>query len=424
MRPPENKLRVGIPSPGPSFRAALRNRDFALLWGGQLGSEIGNGLIQLALPWLVLQLTGSAFQLGLAYFIQFLPILLFGILGGVFVDRWDRRLTMVIVDAVRAIGFISIGVIYYLGYLTVEYLFLIIFLEATLANLFNPARVALLPNLVDPENLRPANSLMEVSRHVGFLIAPPVGGVLVAILGPAAIMLVNGVTFLASGVAVFLIRWRQPPREVVLTDGFLHSTSLVLEQTREGLRKIVSSRMLQVTVLLGFGLNLIVAPIQVLLPLFVVHVKGEGPTYFGVMVGGLLLGLILGSLSAPTSARRVGLGRLAIGAVVLLGATIMVASWPPGLIAPVLAMIIAGAAIGTLNVAQITMLQGATTDDERGRVSATYYTCTLGVRPPGFLVIGALADSVDIRWLFVALGFGAFLLGAVVGQSREVRETR
>jgi MFS transporter, DHA3 family, macrolide efflux protein len=132
MTTPENTLRVGIPSPGPSFRGALASRDFSLLFVGQLTAAMGNGAVQLALPWLVLKLTDSALQLGLAYFFQFLPMLLFGVLGGVFADRWDRRLTMFFTDLIRAVAFISVGLIYYLDALTVEHLFAVIFLESSL----------------------------------------------------------------------------------------------------------------------------------------------------------------------------------------------------------------------------------------------------------------------------------------------------
>ena len=419
--PPGNILRVGIPGVGPSFRGALASRDFSLLFFGQLSSEIGNGLVQLALPWLVLQMTGSAFQLGVAYFIQFLPMLLFGIVGGVFVDRWDRRLTIFIVDGVRAIAFISVGAIYYFDALTVAHLYSVIFLEAALANFFNPTRAALMPNLVDEEHLRPPNSLMEVSRHIGFLAAPPAGGVMVALLGPAALMLVDGATFLISALAVLAIGWRQPRREQVQADGWLHAMTLVVSQTGEGLRPIMQSRLLQVAVLLGFSLNLIVAPIQVLLPLFVRDVKHADASYFGLLVGALLLGLIAGSLAAPANARRIGLGRLATYSVLALGVIICIAAWPPTLWPPVVAMALAGGAVGSLNVAQTTLLQGSTTDEERGRVSATYYTATLGVRPFSFLIIGAAAEVVDIRFLFVALGSLALAVGMALTKSDEVK---
>ena len=421
MTTPTNTLRVGIPSPGPSLRGALASRDFSLLFVGQLGSESGNGLVQLALPWLVLQLTGSALQLGAAYFFQFLPMLLFGLVGGVFVDRWDRRLTIVVVDAVRAVAFLSVATIYYLDALTVGHIYAVIFIESTLANFFNPARAALMPNLVSRDNLRAANSLMEVSRHIGFLVATPLGGVLVDTLGPAAIFLVDGVTFFISTVTVFFIRWRQPEREQVVADGFRHNLQIVLSQMQSGLAVIGRQRLLQVTLLLGLSLNLIVAPVQLLLPLFVREVKDAGGIYFGLLAAGMLLGLIVGSLTAPMTARRVGLGPMAIGAVSILGVVLCVASWPPTLWPPVVAMVIAGLAIGSLNVAQTTMLQTSTTDEERGRVSSAYYTFTLGVRPLSFLAMGILASGIDIRVLFVVLGVIAIAVGGVLARVPEVR---
>jgi MFS family permease len=174
--------------------------------------------------------------------------------------------------------------------------------------------------------------------------------------------------------------------------------------------------------ILGFSLNLIVAPIQLLMPLFVRDVKHAEADYFGLLVAGLLVGLILGSLTAPISARKTGLGRLTIASVLILGITISLASWPAGLYLPVGAMALAGIAIGNLNVAQTTMLQDATTDEERGRVSATYYTIALGVRPFGFLAMGVLASAVDIRLLFVFLGVCATLVGIFLLRLPEVRE--
>lgn len=418
----QSTLRVGIPAPGPSFRGALASRDFSLLFFGQLSSEFGNGVIQLALPLLVLELTGSALKLGAAYFFFFLPVLLFGLIGGVFVDRWDRRLTIVIVDAIRAGAFLSVGLIYYYDGLTVTHLYAVIFIESTLQNFFNPARAALMPNLVRRDDLRAANSLMEVTRHIGFLIAPPLGGVLSAALGPAAIFLVDGVSFLVSSASVFLIRWRPPARERQQAEGWRQRLRIVAAQSGQGLAVIRRTRLLQVAVLIGVSLNVIIAPVQVLLPLFVKNVKAAGDEYFALLVAGLLLGLILGSLLAPQAARRLGLGRMTILAVLLLGAVVAAAPWPPTLWLPVTAMILAGACIGSLNVAQTTMLQSSTTDEERGRVSASYFTATVGVRPLSFLAVGALASGIDIRVLFSVLGLAAVGLGALLWRVPEVRD--
>ncbi|HEY7465634.1 MAG TPA: MFS transporter, partial [Dehalococcoidia bacterium] len=375
----ESSIRVGIPSPGPSFRGALASRDFSLLWVGQFGSEVGNGLVQLALPFLVLEITGSAFQLAGAYVVQFLPWLLFGLVGGVLVDRWDRRTTIVVVEVVRAAAFLSVGLAFAVDseILSVEMIYGLIFLESSLQNFFNPARLALMPNLVKEDDLRAANSLMEVSRHVGFLIAPSAGLILADFLGASTIIVADGVTFLISGITVFLIRWRQPKREVRQVDGWRQKVGQVGLEMKEGIAVIRAVRLLQVTLLLGFSLNLVVAPIQTLLPLFVIEIKHQTQAYLGLLAGSFVAGLLIGSLAAPALSRRVGLGRLTIASVLILGIIIIVASFLPTLLIPVGALLIAGTAIGSLNVAQINMLQTSTTDEDRGRVSAAYYSATL-----------------------------------------------
>ena len=421
---PETPARVGIPSPGPSFRGALASRDFSLLWIGQFGSEAGNGLVQLALPFLVLEITGSAFQLAGAYVVQFLPWLLFGLLGGVLVDRWDRRMTIVVVEVVRAAAFLSVGLAFALdsSVLSVEIIYGLIFLESTLQNFFNPARLALMPNLVKADDLRAANSLMEVSRHIGFLVAPPAGLVLADLLGSSTIILADGVTFLISGITVFFIKWRQPRRELVQVDGWREQLKQVLRETREGIAVIRAVRLLQVTLLLGFSLNLVVAPIQTLLPLFVIDIKEQTKAYFGLLGGAFIVGLIVGSLVAPAVSRRVGLGRMTISSIMVLGLTISVAAYLPTLWVPVLALVIAGTAIGSLNVAQINMLQTSTTDEERGRVSAAYYSATLGVRTLGYFSAGALVAPAGVQPLFVAFGVVVLCVGLFIWRIPEVRE--
>jgi len=421
---PETPARVGIPSPGPSFRGALASRDFSLLWVGQFGSEVGNGLVQLALPLLIYDLTNSGFQLALAYVIQFAPWLMFGLIGGVLVDRWDRRLTIVTIEVVRAAAFFAVGIVYAIdsSYLSVEVFYGLIFLESSLQNFFNPARLALVPNLVKPDDLRAANSLIEVSRHVGFLIAPPAGAAIASVVGSGTILLADAATFLASGVTVFFIRWRQPKREFVQVGGWSERFALVVRETREGIGVIKRVRLLQVTLLLGFSLNLVVAPIQALLPIYVRVVKEQPNEYFALLAAGFLSGLIIGSLAAPMVSRRTGLGYMTIGSVFLLGGTICAAAYVPTLIIPVIAMLVAGTAIGSLNVAQINMLQTSTTDDERGRVSAAYYTATLGVRSIGYLVAGALAAPAGVQPLFVAFGVLVLGVGAFLSRIPEVRE--
>jgi Na+/melibiose symporter-like transporter len=279
-----------------------------------------------------------------------------------------------------------------------------------------------MPNLVKEDDLRAANSLMEVSRHIGFLVAPSLGIALASVFGSGTIILADGVTFLISGITVFLIRWRQPRRQLEQVEGWRERARLVYRETSEGIAVIKRVTLLQVTLLLGFSLNLVVAPIQALLPPFVKEIKDQPDTYFAVLAVGFVSGLIIGSLLAPAISRRTGLGKMAIGSVLILGTTICVAAYVPTLVLPVAAMAIAGTAIGSLNVAQISMLQTSTTDEERGRVSAAYYTATLGVRSLGYLTAGALAAPAGVQPLFVAFGIIVLGVGAFLWRTPVVRQ--
>ena len=418
-----NPIRVSIPTPGPSFRGALKSRDFSLLWVGQFGSEVGNGLVQLALPILIYETTGSAFQLAAAYIVQFLPWLLFGLVGGVLVDRWDRRMTIVVVEAVRAAAFLAVGLVFVIdgSLISIEFFYALIFMESTLQNLFNPARLALMPNLVKEEDLRAANSLMEVSRQFGFLIAPGAGVVISQAFGAGTIIVADGVTFLISGITVFFIVWRPQPRERGPSENLQQGMAQILVEMQQGISVIARTRLLQVTLLLGISLNLVVAPIQALLPIFAREVKDVAQGYVGALVAGFVPGLILGSLIAPALSRKTGLGYLAIGGVFVLGGVISVASFLPTLVLPVVAMFFAGTSIGALNVAQINMLQTSTTEENRGRVAAAFYTGTLGVRSLGYLAVGALVAPIGVQALFVLFGIIVLTVGVVISRVEEVR---
>jgi hypothetical protein len=113
---------------------------------------------------------------------------------------------------------------------------------------------------------------------------------------------------------------------------------------------------------------------------------------------------------------------MAVGSVILVGAIICAASYAPTLWIPVLALAVAGVAIGSLNVAQVNMLQTSTTDEDRGRVSAAFYTASLGVRPFGYLAAGALAAPVGVQPLFVAFGAIVLAVGLFLSRIPEVRE--
>ena len=182
----------------------LRQRNFALLWMGQLVSITGDYVLYAALPFYVYDRTGSALAAGGMFMTLTLPVLFFGTVAGVFADRWDRRRTMITSDLLRA------GVLLFL--LIVQdndllwLLYVVAFLDSSFGQFFQPAQNALLPHLVEKEKLLPANSLNSLSQNLARLVGPSLGGAFMAALGLTSVVLLDSATYLLSGLLIFFIR--------------------------------------------------------------------------------------------------------------------------------------------------------------------------------------------------------------------------
>lgn len=159
----------------------LRQRNFALLWLGGLISQTGDWLIQIGLPVYVYLLTGSVLATSLMLIVAFVPNIVLGSVAGVFVDRWDRRWTMLIANLLLAVGLLPILLVHDRGSLWILYPAL--FFEAGVDQFVQPAQNALLPQLVSAEELVTANSLNSVSASVSRLAGAALGGILLAVLG-------------------------------------------------------------------------------------------------------------------------------------------------------------------------------------------------------------------------------------------------
>jgi MFS family permease len=183
--------------------AVLRQRNFALLWAGGLISMLGDWLLFIALPFYIYDLTGSALATGAMFIAETLPILLFGSIGGVFADRWDRKKTMIVADLLRAALLLLLLAVRTPEWLWVIYL--VAFVQSSVGQFFNPAKGALIPQLVDEPQLMPANSLNSLGVELTRLIGAPLGGALMALMGLPSVVIVDCVSFVVSALLIGLI---------------------------------------------------------------------------------------------------------------------------------------------------------------------------------------------------------------------------
>src|SRR6266568_2083398 len=190
----------------PARPASLwHNRDFLLLWSGQIVSAIGSQVSLIAFPWVILAVTGSPAQAGLIAAMRTLPYILFGLPAGALIDRWNRKRVMILCDTGRALALGSIPIAFALGELTLVQLYLVSLIEGTLFAFFNLAEAACLPRVVSKEQLPAATAQDQTLYAMSGLLGPSLSGALYSIASTLP-FLADAVSYAVSVFSLFFIK--------------------------------------------------------------------------------------------------------------------------------------------------------------------------------------------------------------------------
>ena len=398
----------GVPNPAPlGVRDLFRIRPFRLLWGGQLVSEAGDGLTNLALLLLVNALTGSTAALAAMAIVLAIPPLTIGLIAGTYVDRFDRRRIMLASDLLRAFivpGFILVG-----SSGTLWLLYVLAFVQSSVGTFFAPARGAILPRVVPTHGLLAANSLAQATRVISSVLGAALAGVIVGGFGaywPAFVL--DSVSFLASFALILRM-----PSHVGRVEPSDNPAAGVRGSLGAGLRTVGRSRVLGTTIvalaisMLGLGaVNVLFVPL-------VVTVLAVGPAWLGpielaqsssmILAAGLIT--VLARRLSPTTIVAVGMAGIAV--TISLVAAID-AVWQ------LLALLfLAGWFVVPLQAAVVTLLQQRTPDGERGRVMSVLQAAMSGAGVLSMGFAGLLGDAIGIREVFL-LGGAVTGIGFVV----------
>ena len=395
--------------------ATLRQRNFALLWFAGLISLAGDWMLMIALPIFVYQLTGSAVATSAILIAKRLPSLLFGSMAGVFVDRWDRRRTMVVANLLMALALLPLVAVRSAEQLWI--VFVVAFVESTIAEFFGPAENALLPQLVGEQHLVAANSLNILNNNLARLIGPAVGGIAAALLGIGGAALLDAASFLIAAGLVAAIRgqYRPAASEAPAAPG---AWGRLGREWLEGLRVIVRSRPVAVIFALIAITSLGEGVFGVMLVLFVDHTLGGGARELGWLMSAQAVGGIAGALlagrfgAAVRPASLIGVGGVLFGLIDL--AIFNYPAFYPGILLGVLLF----AVVGVPGVAMFTgvnvLLQGAVPDQYRGRVFGTYSTTGALLALAGTALAGQLGDRVPVVLVLNIQGFVYIAAGLLV----------
>jgi MFS family permease len=378
----------------PRALASLRHRNYRLYWFGQLISLAGTFMQTTGQAWLVLQLTRDPVQLGLVGALQFLPVLLFSLFGGVFADRWPKRSLLLVTTSVAMAQAFVLWALVATNAIQLWQLYTLAVLLGLTTSLDQPVRSAFVVELVSREDLPNAVAVNALPVNVARVLGPGLGGVIIAASGVTALFLLNGLSFLAALTALLLMRSRelyaQPARQ---QDSSAPTRQSTWHSLREGLTYVGRTLALRLVIVVVGVVLLFGANFNVVLPLFATDVLHAGPTGFGYLSAALGIGALFSSVWLAWTHLRPTIGRVLIGTLLF---TLLEAAFAVSRLYPLSVAFIAGigAAEGVFGALAVTTLQTVTPDSLRGRVNGVFIVCFTGSIPVGYLLAGWLSAAI------------------------------
>jgi MFS family permease len=395
----ETLIDIGTRTSPKSTAAAKLPPGFGRLWTAQTVSSLGDGVTHAALPLLTLTLTRDPMALAVVTAAGTLPWLLFGVLGGALVDRWDRRRTMWVADTMRAVLLAIPAAAAVLDVLSIALLAAVAFLLALGGLFFDTAATAYLPDLLnrDPALLERANSRLRGTQTAASGFAGPPAGSALLTLGRTVPLLADMVSFVLSALLV-----RSLPAVPRPTAGARES---LLRQARAGASYVLRDRLL-----LGLALrpavgNIAFLAVETVLALFARERLGMGPFGFGLLLTAEAAGGLLGAGSASFLGRRLGTGTALTCTAAVEGLAVLGLAAAPNPYVAGLALAVCGAGMGATMVLAPSLRQAIVPAHLMGRVASTSRMLAMCAAPFGAFLGGWLATTYDIRTpLYAAAG--------------------
>ena len=387
--------------------------EFRKLWIGQLVSASGSAVTTVALPLVaVVSLQASAMQMGALSALTIAPHLVFGLLAGVWVDKWSLRRVLIWTDVGRLFLLGSVPAAAALGWLRIEQLYAVAALTGVLTLLSDTASQTMIPWLVPRAELMQANSAALLNLNLASTLGPSAAGFLVQLLTAPFAIVVDAASYVVSTVAAYLIR--EPAR------GAVPERSQV--RLSAGLRVLFGDRMLRPLVVSAAVAAMAGSMQGPLVVLFLIRELHKSPAFVGLSLTAFGAAAVAGTFVAPGWCRRVGIGRSYLSGVFLasLNGVALFTGVTPLIL---LGQVLAGLGMSLFAVPQRTLRQSMAPPHLLGQVTASWRTLVIGGQTVGAAVSGVLATAIQIRPTLL-LATGGMLGGLLIALCSPLRDLR
>jgi predicted MFS family arabinose efflux permease len=380
---------------------AFQYRDFRLMWVGACTSSIGTWMQIVAQSWLIYRLSHSKFLLGLDQFLGGIPIFLFSLLGGVVADRVERRKILLASQYVQMASAALLTVLVATGQVHVWHILCLSFASGMAQAFGGPAYLALIPTLVEKDDMPNAIALNSIQFNLAVTIGPALAGQALAKLGETWCFGLNALSFLAPILTLSIIRARFLP---------VKTKESVLTSLKQGIQFARQQSSMEALILLAFCMTFLAMPMRTYFPVFVKDIFHRGPETYGNLLALMGVGSICGSLGVASAGNFRRKGLVALGAMIGLGAGIAGFALSKSLPLSEAILVLVGASMMAVFATVNSLVQLITTNEMRGRVMSVYNFAFRGGMPMGNLLSGWLVPIYSVP---VVLSVNGFLLIAL-----------
>jgi MFS family permease len=371
--------------------AALRHRNFTLLWSGLLVSNVGTWMQNVAQGWLVLQLTNSPLWLGLLGLSFAIPMIVFPLVGGAVSDRVNRIRLLYITQTGQMLVAFTLAILTWSNLINVWYILIGSFLSSTFLAFDNPTRQALIPDLVPRRDLLNALSLNSATYTGAALLGPAIAGALLGPLGAGTLFFLNGVSYGAVIIALWAMR-DVKTHAARLGAGGQHAG--LGEAMLSGVRYAWRSRLIRSLLILAALAAIFGRSYQNLLPIFARDIWSAGEAGYGLLLSAAGAGALVGAFGLASIKNVPRQGAVMIGGGLIFTASLIAFALSPTIGLGILLLFIAGISATVFTTIIATFIQMATPNELRGRVMALYAITLIGLPSLGALATGSLAEAL------------------------------
>ena len=382
---------------------AFHYREFRLLWFGACTSSIGTWMQTVAQSWLVFQISGSAFLLGLDGFLGQIPILLFSLIGGVIADRIDRRRVLLGSQYVQMTCAFVLTALIALQWIKVPHILTVSFVVGCAQAFGGPAYSALVPMLVEKEDLQNAIALNSIQFNLARVIGPVLGGLALTGLGAAWCFGLNGLSFVAVIISLLLLTVKFAPQK---------TGDSILTGVKQGILFVRGQGAMVGLIALAFSMTALAIPTLTFLPVFAKDVFHRGPTAFTILLSCSGVGSVAGALIVAGFGDLKNKGRVALLTMLLLGSAIAAFALSKSIVLSGALLIVSGAAMMGVFSTVSSLVQLITPNEMRGRVMSVYNLAFRGGMPVGILATGSLVRTYSAPHVLAVNGLLLVVVGA------------